>query len=720
MLHKEGPLLVVAGAGSGKTRVITRRIAQLVRSGIPPYSILAMTFTNKAAQEMRERVHRLVQVGGALLSTFHSFGARILRMDGREIGVPENFTIYDGGEQQRLVKELLKEVNLDPVHYRPSVVLEKILRMKNEGIPPEGAKDITDHFSRSISSVYELYIKRLKESHALDFDDLLLETKTLFSERDDVLDRYRERFRFLLIDEYQDTNRVQYEIARMLAGNRMNICATGDPDQSIYSWRGARIRNILEFENDFAGTKVVRLEQNYRSTGNILKAASAVIRNNCFRKERELWTDAGDGDRITLCSAPSDAGEAEFVARTVAQLHMAGRSYDGMAVFYRINALSRALERAFALSNIPYVLIGSVAFYERQEVKDLMAYLKLINNQRDGVSFLRIVNTPARSIGLRTVEKVKKIAREQGCGLVDAVREICSHSLLPARQVNALSGFLELIDGLLAFPRFPVEEMLREIIDKAGYFGYLKALEKKEASSRLENVDELIAAVAEYDRLHTDGSLAGFLEEAALIQGIDDWDENSEKVVFMTLHTAKGLEFNTVFMVGLEDGVLPHQFSLNDGTEDALEEERRLFYVGITRARQKLYISKSAVRQRYGSVMASKGSRFLDELPSSLLESSLDFGLGSRTMTGASGIGAGATLDPSDGSAAGLTGSFLEYDADEAPEFSRGDSVLHPYFGHGTVLQAMGSGNTAKVRVRFPKEGIKLLIVRYARLKKVL
>ena len=728
--HEDGPLLVIAGAGSGKTRVITRRIAHLIRLGHPPWSILGLTFTNKAAGEMRERVADLVGSDEVLLSTFHSLGNRLLRIEGEHIGISSRFSIYDGEDQRTLIKRILKDLDLDPANFRPPAVAEGISRLKNRGISPEEAEASAHYFKRVVGKVYARYKQELEKSEALDFDDLLLETLRLFKECDAVREKYQDRFRFILIDEYQDTNLVQYNLAKIMAGERMNLCATGDPDQSIYSWRGADLRNILEFEKDYPGARVIKLEQNYRSTGNILRAADEVIKNNTQRKPRTLWTDGPDGERITVYSALGESDEAEFVVRTIVEQKLKGVSYGDMAIFYRTNALSRALERALSLNNLPYAIIGGVEFYERREVKDLMAYLKLLDNPRDSVSLYRVINTPPRSIGLQTVQAIQKAAAADRVAPIDAIRKICSDGGLASRQRSALSRFLALYDEVSAEPRVSVEHVLKRLLERTDFIAYLDRSDPASAADRKDNVNELIGAVAEYDRANPDGSLHGFLEETALIRGIDNWEDERERVVLMTLHSAKGLEFPMVFLVGLEDGVLPHMLTLSDPYQ--VEEERRLFYVGITRARKKLHLSRSNSRARQGSVTASPPSRFLRELPPDLLDEISYYRSQSRDAWDrgeTSPDGARATTafapDRSYGTsrgAASAAGSdpVLEYDQDVAPEFKAGEQVIHPYFGRGKVLKASGLGATARVRVRFSGVGEKELIVKYAKLKKVL
>jgi len=710
-------MLVIAGAGSGKTRVITRRIANLIRVGNRPSSILGLTFTNKAAGEMRERVKELVGSDEVFLSTFHSMGARILRIEGSSIGIPSNYSIYDSGDQVSLVKKVLKELNIDSTHFRPRSVLESISKFKNNSISPDEAASSPNYYKRVVASVYARYVEEIRASQALDFDDLQLEMLRLLRECQDVLEKYQRRFKYVLIDEYQDTNMIQYELAKLLAGDNMNLCATGDPDQSIYTWRGADLRNILEFEKDYPGAKVIKLEQNYRSTGNILKAADSVILNNTQRKSRTLWTEAPDGDRITLHSALGESDEAEFVVKALTDQKMKNRLYSDAAIFYRTNALSRALERALTLSNIPYIIVGGLEFFERREIKDLMGYLKLIDNPKDSVAFYRIVNTPTRSIGQRTTDFVKKTARQNRCSPLEAARKICDESLLAARQVSALKKFLTLYETLSELPKQSVEGVLQRVLAETSFTRYLEMADSESAAERIDNVNEMIYAVAEYDKRNQTGDLHGFLEETALIRGIDSYEDDEDRVVLMTIHTAKGLEFPIVFLVGLEDGVLPHMLTLDDGLQ--IEEERRLFYVGITRAREKLYLTRSSSRVRQGSMTASLPSRFIKELSPELIEESNQYRMNCRASWEAgnespslSNVTASYDLDTTD--------SVLEYDQDVAPEFKPGELVIHPYFGRGKIQKVNGRGPSAMVMVKFQKIGEKRLVVKYAKLKKVL
>ncbi|MBU0756086.1 MAG: UvrD-helicase domain-containing protein, partial [Planctomycetes bacterium] len=618
------------------------------------------------------------------------------------------FTIYDNEDRLSLIKAILKERNLDTTHFRPAAVGAEISRCKNENIQPEEASSSPGYFQRVVGSIYEIYLEKLRQNQALDFDDLLVQTWRLLRESRDVLERYRDRFHYILIDEYQDTNMIQYAMAKLLAGDRMNLCATGDPDQSIYSWRGASLRNILEFEKDFPGAKVIKLEQNYRSSGNILRAADALIVNNVMRKERSLWTESPAGEKLSIYSAMSEGDEAEFAVRTVAALRREGRRYSEIAIFYRTNAVSRAFERALSLNNIPYALVGGVEFYERKEIKDLMAYLKLLDNPKDSVSFFRVANTPPRSIGQRTLEKVAAIASKERCSPLEALRLICANVLLPARQTASLARFLSLYDELSAYTNGSAEGVLHQVIKRTEYMDYIRSFGGPGGSGgnaeRVDNVDELIYAAGEYDRANRDGMLHGFLEETALIRGLDSWEESDDRIVLMTLHTAKGLEFNVVILAGVEEGLLPHAFSMD--CEASLEEERRLFYVGLTRAREKIYISSSASRARSGSIQASAPSRFLREFPKDVIEQSSRFSMSAWSRSSSS---------PQQ-----VEGQVLEYDMDVAPEFRKGDRVLHPYFGQGRVTQVQGTGSSARIKIRFDHQGEKLLHVQYAKLKKVL
>jgi DNA helicase-2/ATP-dependent DNA helicase PcrA len=678
----------------------------LIHRGHPAASILAITFTNKAADEMRRRVEEMVGEGRVFISTFHSMCARFLRASGACLGINPSFTICDADDQKSLVKQILKDLNLDPSHYPPASVLSSISLMKNRMIgPAEASEQAASFFERAVSRVYESYDELLRVNESLDFDDLLCKTLEMFQQHADVLGRYRERFRFTLIDEYQDTNRVQYLLARSLAGGSGNLCATGDPDQSIYRWRGADVHNIMDFESDFPGARVIKLEQNYRSSGNIIKAASEVISNNVMRKERDLWTEAPDGDRLKVLRSESETEEADRIVQIIRDLRGEGIPCRQIAVFYRINALSRGIERSLRLYNIPYVIVGGVEFYQRKEVKDLLAYLRVIHNPRDSVSLYRILNTPPRGIGLTTLKRVKKDALEQRRPPVEILRDYTDESGLAARSLKSLKSFLGLLDGWQKIAAGGVEELLKTVIDDVRFLEYLKNFNDGSSAERLENVSELIYAVGEYERYNPEPTLGGFLEETALIQDIDSWNDGSDSVTLMTLHSAKGLEFDAVFIIGVEEGLIPHSRSMDDDEE--FEEERRLMYVGLTRARKKLFLSHSLFRSRFGERVHSLPSRFIDEIPDDVLE------LPPRAAEGVVFSGGW----PAGGEE---TEPVLEYDGEEIPVFDRGDRVEHPYFGRGEVVQVSGSGLSARLKVFFPRAGEKLLLLEHAQLKKIL
>jgi len=717
---------VVAGAGSGKTRVITRRIAWLIQQGYPASSILAITFTNKAAAEMRSRVEEMVGEGRVFISTFHSMCARFLRISGACLGLSPRFTICNSDDQKSLVSDILKSQNLDTAHYPPGSVLSSISLMKNSMIGPEDAgAQAQSYYERAVAGVYAAYCEQLKVNESLDFDDLLVKTLAMFQEHPDVLDQYRRRFSFILIDEYQDTNRVQYLLAKFLAGDGGNICATGDPDQSIYRWRGADIGNILDFEKDFPGARVIKLEQNYRSTANIIQAAASVIGNNVQRKERDLWTAEPPGDKVTITRAENESEEADRIVQTIRSLNNEGIPYSQMAVFYRVNALSRALERSLRIFNIPYVLVGGVEFYQRKEIRDLLAYLKLVYNLRDSVSLYRVLNTPPRGIGLTTVKRIKQDALEQARSPVDVLKAYSEKGGLAARSLKAVEAFLSLLDGWIAVANGGVEALLKQIIDDVNYLDYLKNFSDGTAAERLENVSELIYAVGEYERYNPDATLGGYLEETALIQDIDGWNDASQSVTLMTLHSAKGLEFDAVFLAGVEEGLMPHIRSMDD--DDQFEEERRLMYVGITRARKKLFVSHSVYRSRFGETIRSLPSRFLDEIPDDVARKPRPFFSAptrpfrttefNAEMAPSAG---GAAPDSAARDSSPSSGSVLEFDGDVVPTFARGDRVEHPYFGRGDVLHVSGSGLSARLKIRFRNVGEKLLLLEHARLKKIL
>lgn len=713
--HGDGPLLIVAGAGSGKTRVITRRIAHLVARGVRAHEILAITFTNKAAGEMRERVEGLVGEGRVLVSTFHAFCARVLRTDGEHVGLPRGFTIYDREDQVALVKDLSKQLGIDPQAIAPRALLSAISRFKNDGLSPDEVASTTGFtpFERTSVEVYARYAAALAEARSADFDDLLLLVTRLFREQEAVLDKYRTRFKYVLVDEYQDTNLIQDRIARDIAAGHGNFCVTGDPDQSIYRWRGARIRNILDFQRDYPTAHVVRLEQNYRSTGHILAAASAVIANNPGRLMGPLWSDLGEGSRPVLLAAEDDESEADAVVRRIKERRDEGLPLAEMAVLYRTNALSRALERSLRVWNVPYEIVGSVEFYERKEVKDVLAYLRVLVNPADAVSFLRIVNTPTRGLGRASLERLRAWALPQGLSPREASRQASRVPGLGARARAAFAQLTALLDGLEATLGAPPTDTLRAVIDKTGYREWLGAYGGQDGEERLQNIAELEAAVATYGRSTSDPTVSGFLQDTALLSDVDGWDAGADRLTLMTLHSSKGLEFSAVYLVGMEEGLLPHARAFDDDEE--LREERRLLYVGMTRARRHLTLSWAARRATYGNWMPTRPSRFLDELPPDRIEHA---GLSSRP----------AVRAPDRRFAAGESTVAPEFtpDADDyldvEPEVRLprpGATVRHAHFGRGVVLAVAGVAASARITVRFERFGDKQLLAQYARLDEV-
>ncbi|CAN5745055.1 DNA helicase PcrA [soil metagenome] len=717
--HVEGPLLVVAGAGSGKTRVLTHRIAHLVRDhGVSPFELLSITFTNKAADEMKRRVAGLV---GAVaekmwVSTFHSACVRILRSDAAQIGYPSSFTIYDQADAVRLTGYVLRDLNIDAKRFPPRSVHATISAAKNDHVGVEAyAERAQVIFERRIAEVYREYQTRLARAGAMDFDDLLGLTVTLFEQHPDVLDRYRRRFRHVLVDEYQDTNRVQNELVTQLASAHRNVCVVGDSDQSIYAFRGADIRNILDFEQAFPDTTVILLEQNYRSSQRILDAANAVIANNLGRKPKELWTDQAGGQLLVRFHADDEGDEAQWVAHEMARLHDGGHHRWGdLAVFYRTNAQSRVLEDQLMRSGIPYKVIGGTRFYDRREVKDALAYLKAAVNPVDEVSIKRVLNVPKRGIGDSTVGRLDAWANGQGASFIDALRR-AEEAGVSGRAVKGIEAFLVLLDGLAAIAPEGAGPLLEAALDRSGYVAELQAEHSIEAEGRLENLAELVGSA------HDQPDVDTFLEQVGLVADTDDLDDDDSSVLLMTLHSAKGLEFPAVFLIGLEDGVFPHLRSL--GEPHQMEEERRLAYVGITRARERLYLSHAWSRTLYGSTQYNPPSRFLDEIPAELIEvvegerrasrrggdrwNGRVFGGGGRDANRERMVD--AALRPTAPAPSGADSLGLRV----------GDDVRHGTWGEGVILDVEGAGDKTEALVRFPGLGEKRLLLSWAPLEKL-
>lgn len=724
--NTEGPLLVLAGAGSGKTRVLTYRVAHLMEKGVPAWKILAITFTNKAAKEMAERVQALTGEAGseAWISTFHACCARILRRDIEKLGYKRQFAIYDEDDRMSVIKAVLKELNLGDKEYPPKAVKAAISDAKNRMLSPdEWLRDAGDDFrNRKYYEAYQLYERTLRGNNALDFDDLLVKTLELLAEQPPVLEYYQNRFDYILVDEYQDTNRAQYELVRLLTGKKRNLCVVGDDDQSIYGWRGADIRNILDFEKDFPDAKVVKLEQNYRSTGNILDAANQVIAHNQGRKEKALWTQAGEGEKIALYHALDERDEAAFIAAMTRKLIAHGARAGDVAVLYRTNAQSRVLEEAFVRGGIPYHVYGGQKFYERREVKDLIAYMRALVNPDDDVSLRRIINEPKRGIGETTVEALQSYASSAEMSLMSAVLDV-ENAPLAARPKKLIGEFAELmIDLTEALYEKTASEFLEFMIDKTGYVRALEAVKSDENAARIENIRELQGAVTEFERLNPEGGLADFLENVALVADTDSLNEGGGSVTLMTLHSAKGLEFDNVFLPGMEENIFPLARASYD--DELMEEERRLAYVGITRAKKRLFLSHARSRALYNSRSANELSRFVSEIPARLLTDGTQRGDARRVpppsashgfdRSGGSGYysGRGTGAKPAAPSKPGLGipgvqkgfGGFVGSQARSAKPialFRVGDRVIHRSFGRGRVVEVMGAGEEQRVRVAF-------------------
>jgi len=709
VLHTEGPLLILAGAGSGKTRVITHRIAYLIDGcGARPGSILAVTFTNKAAGEMRDRVERLLGAAGlgVWVGTFHATCVRILRRNAHLLGLRDSFVIYDEADQLSLMKACLTDLDFGERVLNPRVALARISRAKNELLTQaEYAASAADFTEERVARAYYRYQERLQQSGALDFDDLLMRTVRLFEEHPTVLAAYQTLWRYLMVDEYQDTNHAQYRLVRWLAAAHQNLAVVGDDDQSIYRWRGADLRNILDFERDYPTCRVVRLEQNYRSTQVILDAAHGVISKNLDRKPKRLWTERAGGEPVVLFQGRDEGEEAEFIARTVGRLPgEEGASFDDFAVFYRVNAQSRALEDALRRQVIPYIIVGGVRFYERKEVKDALAYLRVIASPADSVSFLRAVGVPPRGLGKGALEKVEQVAAAQRCSLWEACSRSELQEALPARQRKSLQEFTALIERLRAQAAgLPLPDLVQAVLDETDLARALQEEGTPEAEGRLENLRELAVAAQDFVLRSEEPTLQAFLDSVALISDVDTLEEGRGAVTLMTLHMAKGLEFGTVFLTGMEEGVFPHARALAD--EEELEEERRLCYVGITRAKHRLYCTAALERRLYGGETFNLPSRFLEEIPPELTVRADGAGRMPETPE-----------VPTVREADGLRYETVEEGERTVDFYQPGVRVRHPEWGIGTIRERTGDGEDTKVTVTFAGVGIKRLKVKYASL----
>lgn len=738
VLTTEGPVLILAGAGSGKTRVLTQRIAYLIgEKNTPPWSILAITFTNKAAREMKQRVASIVgrEAEDIWISTFHSLCVRILRRDIDRLGINRNFSILDAGDQLSVIKQCMKDLNIDPKKFEPRSVLAEISGAKNELTEPAKYAELAgDPFQKTVARVYEAYQKKLRSNQSLDFDDLIMSTVRLFKEVPEVLEFYQKKFRYIHVDEYQDTNRAQYMLISMLASRFRNVCCVGDADQSIYKWRGADISIILNFEKDYPEAKLIKLEQNYRSTKTILQAANQVIAHNVTRKEKNLWTENPTGDKITCYQADSEHDEAYFIVDAIRQQLARYRRYDKFAILYRTNAQSRVIEEVLIKSNIPYTIVGGTKFYDRKEIKDILAYLRVISNPDDDLSLARIINVPKRNIGDTTVEKLLAYATAHGTSLYGAIQEV-AYMGLAARTTNAIFAFNELISNLMQMTDYlTVTELVEEVLKRSGYVEALKEEKSLEAQARMENIEEFLSVTQEFEKKSEDRSLLAFLTDLALIADIDALDEAEEQtanpegqVTLMTLHSAKGLEFPVVFLAGMEEGIFPHSRALFDDSE--MEEERRLAYVGITRAEERLFLTAARVRTLFGRTNSNAPSRFFTEISADLLEGSFGQNDGGYARSGYPGRGSeprifGGTANR--GGAVGTAGGMARPSAPQPGRLAHhgggagidwkvGDKVKHGKWGTGTVVSVKGSGDDLELDIAFPSPtGIKKLLAKFA------
>ena len=728
----QGPLLIVAGAGSGKTRVLTFRIANLLEHGVPPYRILAITFTNKAAREMRERVDALIgdAAQDVWLSTFHSFCARFLRMELEHYGrYAKNFVIYDAADSKGLIRECLKELNIDEKHTAPGAVQAHISDAKNRLLDVAAfTAQATDFFAEQVAKIYALYQSKLQENNALDFDDLLMLTVELLTKNEELRTKYQKKFQYILVDEYQDTNGAQYAITKLLAAEYRNICVVGDADQSIYGWRGADMRNIMNFEKDYPEATVILLEQNYRSTKNILAAANAVIENNLARKKKELWTDNPTGDRITIYEGATEKNEASYIVREVERLHtMFHVKYGDIAVLYRTNAQSRNIEEAFYATGVPYAMVGSVRFYDRREIKDIIAYLRVIYNPRDTLSLLRIINVPRRGLGPTSIARMMETAEEYRISLFEVITDAQLLSMIPklsAKVKLALEEFAAMVFTFMGqLGTRPIHEIVEDVIETSGYAAALEEEKKEDNRDRLENLREFISVAKNFDDGAAEGEngLADFLAQIALISDVDQTEQSDGTVTLMTFHAAKGLEFPAVFMAGMEEGLFPHSRTLLDDTE--IEEERRTCYVGITRAERRLYLTYARQRMIYGRTEMSRPSRFLAEIPEELVEhKEADF-FGGTDLRAPSNIWSERSTRTERKRYMPLPqhtaadGSVIRPDASAA--FKAGDAVRHSKWGDGRIVAISGSGEDAELSIAFPGEGIKKFVQKYAPILKL-
>lgn len=753
--HTDGPLLIMAGAGSGKTKVLTCKIANLLAKGVAPWSILAITFTNKAATEMRDRVDRMIGEGAkdVWLSTFHSFCAKFLRREIEATGLyKRNFVIYDASDSQVVIKECLKEMNLDPKQYAPSAVQNAISNAKNQLMGPKAMeRDADSFFQQKVAEIYKLYAKKLRTNNALDFDDLLMISVLLLEEHEEVRVKYQNRFKYILVDEYQDTNGAQYQLTKILAAKHHNLCVVGDADQSIYGWRGADIRNIMDFEQDYPEARTIKLEQNYRSTKNILAAANAVIEHNINRKKKELWTENTTGEKITVYEAGDERDEAQFIATTVMkQKTIFNASYGDIAILYRTNAQSRVVEETFMRSGIPYTMVGGLKFYDRKEIKDILAYLRVIYNPLDTVSLMRIINVPKRGLGAASLGKIAAYADANGLTVFDVISSPDTLDAIPgitARTKKPLELFAAFIFKYMGYQaNMHIDDLIEKVLEESGYLRELKEENKPENESRIENLKEFIGVARDFEKSEENPTLENFLATLSLVSDIDNAELEDDRVTLMTLHAAKGLEFPTVFMIGMEEGLFPHSRTLMD--ENEIEEERRTCYVGITRAERKLYLTCARQRTIYGKTSPAVRSRFLGEIPEEYTESLIpranSYGFANANHYGPQQRSGTMTFRPSASQMGRNPAAFTDkaksafevlnsmqkrsvnvqpqtgvIRPDTSVEWKVGDKAKHGKWGVGTVVSVKGEGEEVELKIAFPGQGVKGLMQKYAPISKV-
>jgi DNA helicase-2/ATP-dependent DNA helicase PcrA len=701
VIHMEGPLLILAGAGSGKTRVITRRVAYLLQQGVRPYNILAITFTNKAAGEMRQRIEALVPNSRVLISTFHSLGARLLRQYADRFNLDKNFTIYDQSDRNRLVKSALDAAGIDNVHFSPDRIEAAISKAKNQLLSPERyAEQAHDFLTQTVARVYPIYEKKLRDANAADFDDLLLLPALALRHNQELREELDARFRFILIDEYQDTNSAQYAIARGLSVDQPNLCVVGDPDQSIYKWRSADIRNILNFEKDFPDARVILLDRNYRSTKAILHAASHLIAHNKQRKPKNLVTENAQGEPVRVLTFETGMDEAEGAVRRIrAAVEEKGRRYRDFAIFLRINALSRSLEQAFVKERVPFQIVRGLAFFERKENKDVLAYLRLLLNPRDDLSFLRVVNEPARGIGKVSLEHLQAYAEPREMSLLAAAAEVGKIPAIKGKAAKGLADFAKLMRELEGLREQPADELIQQVLHQTGYRLNLLDSQAEEDAERLANIEELITAARQFVEEDANRTIGDFLENITLASDVDSWDERQDCVSIMTLHAAKGLEFSVVYMLAVEQNILPHERSQRD-PED-LEEERRLAFVGMTRAKEELYLCHSKVREFRGQTLYAMPSVFLEEMPQEVQHHDLSTGHTHRAMHDWRSGSKDAEAGWRDAGVSPRSAATLSAPAGNGTTYAEGMLVRHETYGHGRITEVSGYGALRKIRVRF-------------------